>query len=364
MSARLPEYPSPALRDCPYPFFEQARTEAPVYKSPHRDEYLVFGHEEIEYVLRHHELYSEELPEGTLMDCGAETMISAVPPPKHTAMRRLASRPFTPGRLRAVEPQVRRIVDELIDGFLDRGEVELMHDFALLLPAILTCELMDLPTEGPEWELILGQWAGTIDGADNMNEEYWPGLVEYFEGKVRERLEQPGDDIISELIRLQVDEDGAPNVPYLTVIATELMVGGAGTTGLMIVNAMWLLLEHPDQLELVRSDFSLIPAMLEESLRVESVILDRERIEAVDTVLGGVAFPAGARLRLVLGSGNRDERVFADADRFDVTRRHTELKQHFGFGYGIHFCLGAPLARLEGQVAFEQLFTRLDNLRF
>jgi cytochrome P450 len=197
-----------------------------------------------------------------------------------------------------------------------------------------------------------------------MNEAYWPGLVEYFEQKVRDRLENPGDDIISELIRLQIEEDGAANVPYLTVIATELMVGGAGTTGLMIVNAMWLLLEHPDQLELVRSDFSLIPAMLEESLRVESVIQDRERIAAVDTELGGVAIPAGARLRLVLGSGNRDDRVFADADRFDVTRRHTELKKHFGFGYGIHFCLGAPLARMEGQVAFEQVFRRLANLRF
>jgi cytochrome P450 len=146
-------------------------------------------------------------------------------------------------------------------------------------------------------------------------------------------------------------------------VATELMVGGAGTTALMIVNAMWLLLTNPEQLEKVRANHALIPAMLEESLRAESVIQDRERIAAVDTELGGVPIPAGSRIRMVFGAANRDGSVFRDPERFDVTRERTELTQHLGFGYGAHFCLGAPLARVEGRIAFERLFTRLGEIR-
>jgi cytochrome P450 len=362
----LPDFPaSPPdqeLAACPYGLFEQAREQAPVVRSPYRDEYLVFRHEDIFHVLASPELFSETLPEGTPMDRGAETMISHVPAPKHTAMRNLASRPFTPSRLGRYEPRLTRIVDELIDRFAPRGHVELMRELALPLPAILMCELMDLPTSGPEWELVEGQWGGTIGGAEGNNEAYWRVLADYFEEKVAERIDRPGEDLISELVRLQVERDGEADLDYLTVIAAELMVGGAGTTALMIVNTVWLLLRDPEQLAKVRSDLRLIPAALEESLRVESVVQDRERIAKVDTVLGGIEVPAGARLRLVFASGNRDPDAFHAPESFDLTRPRRELKQHFGYGYGIHFCLGAPLARIEGQIALERLFARLDDL--
>jgi cytochrome P450 len=131
----------------------------------------------------------------------------------------------------------------------------------------------------------------------------------------------------------------------------------------MIINSMMLLLQNPDQLQKVMQDFTLIPWMLEESLRLESVIQWQERVATRDTEVGGVSIPAGTRLRLVYASANRDPAVFSDPERFDIERDRTRLKQHLGFGNGIHFCLGAPLARLEGEVAFEKLLTRLKNLR-
>lgn len=364
--SRPPVYPSTdpesPLIECPYPYFDQMRRECPVYRRPDREsEYLVFGHEDIVRVLQRQDLFSEVLPGGTPMDIDGQTMIAHVRDSEHKRMRSLASRPLTPGRLRKLEPQVRRIVDELIDAFAERGELELMGDFGLPLPARLMCEMMGLPTQGEEWELIASQWANTV--SEGGSTEYWPSLTRYFARQIDARVAEPTEDILSELIRLQIDRDGELNHAYVTVIATELMVGGAGTTALMIVNAMWLLLTHPEQLAKVRADHALIPAMLEESLRVESVIEDRERMAIVDTEIGGVPVPAGARVRMVFGAANRDERVFRAPERFDVERGRRELKRHLGFGLGAHFCLGAPLARLEGIVAFEQLLTRFGDVR-
>jgi cytochrome P450 len=354
--------PQAPVIECPYPYFHRMLEAEPVCRRPDREaEFLVFRHEDIFEVLKRQDLYSEVLPGGTLMDLDGETMIAHVRPPKHKEMRSFASRPLTPGRLRKLEPQIEGIVDALIDAFISRGEVELMYDFGLPLPARLMCELMGLPTEGDEWDLILRQWGETISSGESN--EYWPNLTRYFAAKIDDRRKNPTADMLSELIQLQIDRDGEFNRAYVTVVATELMVGGAGTTALMIVNAMWLLLTHPEQLAKVRAQSSLIPAMLEESLRVESVIEDRERIALTDTELGGVVIPAGARIRMVLGAGNRDEKVFTVPDEFNVERGSRELKRHFGFGYGAHFCLGAPLARAEGRIAFERLFARLGEIR-
>jgi cytochrome P450 len=363
--SRYPEYPTidptSPLIDCPYAFFKESQDEAPVRRSEHDDEFLVFRHAEIVHVLRNQELFSEEMPGGTPMDMDGHTMIAHTLPPEHKEMRAYASRPLTPKRLRVMEPQIERIVDELIDSFVSAGEVELMNEFALPLPAKLMCELMGLPTVGEEWELILAQWGESVSAG--RGREYWPILLAYFAGKVDDRRVTPGDDMISELIQTQVERDGRFDRGYVTVVATELMVGGAGTTALMIVNAMWLLLQHPDQLAKVRADHGLIPAMLEEGLRTESVIQYRERIATADTTLGGVDIPAGARVRLVLGAGSRDPRAFDNPETFDVTRERTQLTKHLGYGYGAHFCLGAPLARAEGKIAFERLFTRLGDIR-
>jgi cytochrome P450 len=149
----------------------------------------------------------------------------------------------------------------------------------------------------------------------------------------------------------------------LVTICTELLSGGVVTTAQMMVNAMLLLLENPEQMAPVRADFSLIPWMFEEALRVESPVQSLTRVCVADCEIGGVKIPAGAKVLMVFGSANRDPERFPYADTFDVSRPHDQLKAHFGFGSGRHFCLGAPLARREGEIAFQHLFGRLGQIR-
>jgi cytochrome P450 len=359
----LPEYPSPELIECPYPYFERMRTEAPVHLA--EDEYLVFRHEDVARVLRDRKHYSEDIG-PTSFDRGTEKMISSRSGEDHRRTRDLAYRPITPGRLRAIEPHLVNLVDELVDGFLERGECDFMSEYALPIPGLLMCDLMGISRDGEDGRLILGHWGDLVatgDPAIGGKRYSLDDLLSFFERKLRERAENPGDDMLSLYVETQIARDGEVNFDYLTVLATEMLVGGAGTTALMMTNALWLLLTHPEQLERARADRSLIPWVLEESLRVESVVQERERVVVSDVELGGVQIPAGSKVRLVLGSANRDPDVFAEPDRFDPSRGPGERKQHYGFGRGVHTCLGAPLARLEGRIALERLIDRTANLR-
>jgi cytochrome P450 len=367
-SKQLPAYPSPQLIECPYGFFEEAREHAPVHRSRVRDEYLVFRHEDIKRVLRETEVFGERLPGGSAFDRGESTMISMVRGEEHRRMRSLAVRRLTPGYLRTYEPTVHQIVDSLIDAFVERGECELMRELALKLPAILTCFMMDLSTEGDEGRLILGHWGDLVEGGDGTaasdHRRPLDRLLDFFEGKLRARAaDRSGDDLLTDLVVGMESRDGSLDFDNLTVIATELLVGGAGTTALLIVNATWLLLSNPEQLAHVQANRSLLPWALEEALRTEAVVQERERVALVDTELGGVEIPAGSRLRLVFAAGSRDPEVFECPEQFDVSRSPRKLKEHFGFGYGVHFCAGAPLARIEARIALEHLFDRLPGLR-
>jgi cytochrome P450 len=367
-------YPSFDLLECPYPFFAQLRTDAPVYKLPDRDEYVISRHEDIALALRRSDLFSAEIASPSLDYKGGKHILGT-DPPEHTAKRKLASRPFTPKRLREIEPMIQRHIDRLIDGFVGRGEVDFVEDFAFLIPIYVITELMGLRQEGPEFELLQA-WSR----ADRSNSAYFPeggefeqrkrqtenlidDMLEYLAGVVRSRHEAPGPDIISELVELQVEADGELDLPNLTSITAELVAGGVTTTAHMMASAMMLLLQNPAQLAKVQSDFSLIPPMLEETLRVESPVQWRARIAATDVEIGGTRIPKGSRVLLLLAAGNRDEACFHAAEAFDFERPRRELKEHFGFGYGTHFCLGAPLGRLEGKLAFETFLSRTTNIR-
>jgi cytochrome P450 len=361
----LPAYPSPALIECPYPYFDRMRDEAPVARSEENDEYLVFKHEDIAHVLRNHERFSEDLG-PTPFDRGDEIMISSRSGPDHRATRDFSYRTITPRRLKQIEPGLVVLVDELIESALEKGEVDFMADIALPIPGLLMCDLMGLSRKGEEGRQVLGHWGDLVAAGDHTASggKYTLGdLLDFFERKLRERYANPGDDMLSEYVKAQVDRDGEVNFDFLTVVATEMLVGGAGTTALMMTNALWLMLTNPDQLARVKADPALIPWMLEESLRVESVVQERERIALEDTELSGVEIPAGSKLRLVFGAANRDPEVFEDPESFEVGRSTRKLKEHFGFGYGVHTCLGAPLARLEGKVAFERLFAKTSDVR-
>ena len=362
------KYPSLELNECPYPFFDRVREEAPVYRDPDTGVYLVFRHEDIAFALRNHELF---VGVNGHFSYGGVAMISATEPPEHKAVRDLAFRSFTPARLRSYEALVREQTELLIDAFAARGEVELVDEFAVPLPGRVICHLLGLPTEGDVFEAILddlslrgpersrGPAAAQIRGAS----EDLSWIHDLMREEILARHETPRDDVLGELTARQIGQDGELNVPLLVTIAAELLAGGILTTGQMITSGMVMLLHHPGQLDRVRADHALIPGLLEETLRAESPVQFQPRIATRDVELGGVRIPAGADVLLVFASGNRDSRRFPHANEFDVGRPRDELKDHFGFGYGIHFCLGAPLARMEGRIAFERLFGRLPNLR-
>jgi cytochrome P450 len=367
-------YPSYEHLECPFPLFERLRSEAPVYKVPGREEYLVSTHKDVAFALRRTDLFTTGTLTAPGLDYKGGTTILNTDPPEHTAKRLLAAPPFTPRRLKQITPMIQQHVDELIDSFIDRGEVDFAEDFAFLVPIKVISGLMGLPLEGPEFEAVM-QWSRV----DRSNTQYFPegeefdarkaeikrivdNMLEYLSGVVQERYENPGDDIVSELAQRQVERDGELDIGNMTTIVSELLAGGVTTTAHMMGSAMMLLIQNPERLAEVQADYSLIPPMLEETLRLEAPVQWRARITSQDVELSGVTIPGGSRVLLLFASGSRDEHAISDATDFCPARPHRELKRHFGFGYGAHFCLGAPLARIEGKLSFESFFRRTKNI--
>ena len=367
-------YPSLELAEHPYPFYELLRAESPVYKVPGRDEYLVARHVDVLHVLKHPDVFSNALARqgrkhssGSHEERGEDASTIASDPPEHKAKRALCFRGFTPGRLRDYEPRIEAIVDDLIDEFVERGEVEFVSEFANPLPILVFCALFfgDAREDYDRfrrWALLEGSGirylpAERQDAARKRGE----GMKEYLAAAILDRHETPRDDVLSEVILAQVERDGELRLDYLRAEAGLLLAGGFVTTAHMIASAMLLMLRHPEQMQLVRADHSRIKRMLEEALRVESPVQWQPRVTKVDTELAGVDIPAGSLVLVLLASANRDESTFEEAADFDIARPNTSA--HVAFGYGAHFCLGAPLGRLEGRIAFERLLTRLDAIR-
>lgn len=369
-------FPSAEAMQCPYPRYAQLRREAPVHQRAGSNEFVVARHEDIFYVSRHPELFSSRhsvfengrMRAATLDDVGADKPASIVmsDPPQHTAKRKLAFSMFKPGKLRGYEPWVREHVDALIDEFADRGECEFISSFAERLPVMVILTLFGLPLDDLEQAITWGRYEGA--GSRFQTEERQlesqrsiQSLGAYLTEVLTSRHDHPRDDEISRWIGEHVEQSGGFDLANVMADGTNLMVGGIFTTTHLLANTMNLLMRNPRALEAVRADHSLLPRTVEETLRREAPVQWSPRLVLQDTEIGGVAVGAGAILLLVWGSANYDEDVFRDADAFDIERDN--VKEHMSFGNGTHFCLGAPLARLEARVAFEQLLTRLPNLR-
>ena len=364
-------YPSTELIECPYPHFDRAREETPVYFEESTQMFVVYRHEDIMFVLSHPEVFPHQPINDNGIMFGDVPLISSVGPPEHTAMRRLAFEPLKPERLKSYEPLIAEISDSLIDAFIAEGSLEFVEQFAIPLPARVICRLMDFPEEGPDFQLIVDSLSmksadkpGTSDvgiGFDRGAKR--TGIHDFIRDALESRQTNPGDDILSQILQTQIARDGSLNMPLLMTICTELAAGGVITTAQMMGNALMLLLQHQEQMAKVRADHKLIPWVLEESLRLEAPVQSEPRISVSDATVGGVDIPAGSTVLVVLGSGNRDPERFTEPERFDVDRSRDQIKAHLGFGYGMHFCLGAPLARLEGTIGFRRLFDRLGEIR-
>ncbi len=283
-------------------------------------------------------------------------------PPDHTRVRALVNKAFTARTVERLRPRIQELTDELLDEMDGKGEVELMADFAFPLPVRVICELLAVPrSEHGRFLDASRNLASVLDlgpVAEDVLESAEP-FIAYLRKLVDDRRRDPGDDLLSSLIAARDEQD---RLTDLELLATVSLVLGAGfeTTMNLIGNAMITLFMHPDELARLRADPSLIASTVEEVLRYEPPVLVTARTSLDDVTVGATNVHKGQQGILMLAVANRDDEVFEDAGRFDITR---SPNPHLTFGGGHHFCPGAALARLEGQIALGSLIQRFPNLR-
>ncbi len=348
---------SAEFRADPYPTYALLRDEFPVRQMPGMGAWTVSRYDDVAYVLRNHALFSSKAM-GAIGTAG-RTIINS-DPPEHTDLRGVVNRVFTPRMVADLEPRIRQIARELLDQAVARGEMDLVRDLAIPLPVTIIAEILGVDAGR---RADFKRWSNAIVGtvSDDVQERQ-RGMEEfrdYFQGIIDERRKSPRGDLISALVA--AEENHVRLTPdEVLAFAALLLIAGNETTTNLIGNAMLALFDHPDQMTLVRQDPARIPNMIEEALRWDSPVQFLFRVTTQDVEIGGQAVPAGANVVPMYASANRDERKFPDADRFDVTRN---TQGHLAFGLGVHFCLGAPLARLEAKVVFEELFGRFSEIR-
>jgi vitamin D3 1,25-hydroxylase len=284
-------------------------------------------------------------------------MMLLMDPPGHTRLRKLVSRSFTLRRMEELRPRIERLADELLDALPETGEVDLMSRYAFLLPVLVICELLGVPAEDRD---DFAAWSNQmVDGA-NDGHEAMGQLYGYLANLIAKKREAPDDALISALIEVAEDEDRLSE-EELIAMAMMLLIAGHETTINLIGNGALALLTHPDQLALLRAKPELVPSAVEEFLRWESPVHSTPaRFAAEDVEYAGVTIPARSVVVLSLAAANRDPRRFADAEELRVDR---EPGGHLAFGHGLHHCLGAQLARIEGQVGIGRLVARRPGMR-
>ncbi|MGM1061749.1 cytochrome P450 [Saccharothrix sp. Mg75] len=331
-----------------------------------------YGHPEVVEALADHGRFSSEVlrlfpgePDPAL----TEGNLVQLDPPVHDKLRRLVSGAFTPKVVADLEPRIARLTHELLDRV--DGDFDLVEDLAYPLPVIVIAELLGVPSGDRDlfrgWvdQLFEGDDQFSLTDAEKQGEELrgtverLAPMLDYLRGHAAERRTRPREDLLTALVRAEVDGERLSDTEVVN-FASVLLVAGHITTTMLLGNTVLCLDAHPDQLRAVREDRALVPAAVEESLRYLTPFASVARATTVATTLGGVEIPADQVVVLWPAAANRDERRFADPHAFDVRR---DPNPHLGFGRGVHFCLGAPLARLEGRVALNVLLDRFPHLR-
>jgi cytochrome P450 len=363
--------------DNPFPLFEAVRRQGAVHKvtlADGHDAWLVVRHAEARAALNDPRLSKDMqaalassgvVAEGLPGPAFARHML-AVDPPHHTRLRRLVASAFSVRRIEALEEHVQSIVDDLLDGIEAQGPdavVDLVAAFAFPLPFTVICELLGVSEHG---RATFGHDLVELLAPTRTPEEHEHAkrasdrVVAFLHQLVSDKRVEPDDALVSALIRARDGEDRLSEQELLSTIF-QLIVAGHDTTSSLIGNGVVALLTHPEQLARVRSDPSLMPNAVEELIRFDAPVPHSTfRYALAPIELGGTTIPAGAQVIINLASANRDERHFHDPDALKVERADV---RHLGFGHGIHFCLGAPLARMEGRIALGTLFDRFPDLR-
>ena len=350
----------------PFPFYAEMRRENPVFLDPQRQNYNIFRFEDVEKVLSEWETFSSQFNRGRAssnMPLSA-SMIST-DPPKHRQLRGLVTQAFTPRAVEKLAPRIHTIVRELLDNLQGLGRMDMIADLAYPLPVIVIAEMLGVPTEDQErfkhWSDEVVKLANFGDGI-NPKAFSNPVMMEmgmYFMNLIQERTQNPQDDLISALAQAQINGQKLEMLELLGFCILLLVAGNETTTNL-IANTVLAFTENPAAWQDLRQNSELVPGAVEEGLRYRSPAQSMFRITTQEVEIAGTRIPAGAHLVAWIGSANRDGDIFEDPDRFDI---HRSPNKHIAFGKGIHYCLGAPLARLEAKIAFEEMAKRFKHLR-
>lgn len=364
----------------PFPFYLKARSEAPVFYSPELDYWIVTRYEDVKAVFKDLTTFSSEITGKPLVplspavqkvfdegDFGAFSGLSSMMPPDHTRIRSFINKGLTPRRIEKLEEPIRKRTNELVDLFINEGRADLVRQLTYDLPALVVFMLLGVPDEDvPD----VKQWAASriaITWGDLTEKEriwhahqmvkYWHYCVKLIE----KRFAEPLDDLPSDLVRIYQEGDRSITKYEMARVCYTMLFAGHETTSNLLAEGLKTLLAHRDKWVELCANPAFIPEAVEEVLRYCPSIFAWRRLVKQPTTLSGVDLPAGAHLLLVIGSANRDEACFHAGETFDIHRENA--KHHLSFGQGVKFCLGAPLARLEGRVVLEELTRRLPSLR-
>ncbi|MEO8538936.1 MAG: cytochrome P450 [bacterium] len=363
-----PNIGDPAFLENPYPFYEIGRKMSPLFVES-LGLWMAFNHDECQAILRDSTQWQSGFGSSALENDPSlppPSMLGSNPP-RHTRLRALVSQAFTPRMIEQLEPRLRQVAAELLDPVIGRGECDIVDTLAYPLPVIAISEILGVEAEKrdqfKQWsdEVVatLGTGASGSPQENDVSEATFNAIRDYFEGMCAERRARPRNDLISGLVQAEMDGEKLSFDELLQMLILLLVAGNETTTNL-IGNAVQEFIAHPDQLARVEADPALIPSALEEVMRISSPVQATVRRAAADTEFKGKQIAKDQQIVVWLAAANRDPGVFADPLTFDVGRTPN---RHLGFGMGIHFCLGAPLARLEAKVATEELLKRVTNFR-
>ncbi|MEM7345946.1 MAG: cytochrome P450, partial [Chloroflexota bacterium] len=363
----------------PYLFFERARQEEPVFYSTEMDYWVVMNYEDIISVFKDPVTFSAANARHPVVpvcpaaakvrdeqDISIEPCLVDEDQATHKAHRRIFGDAFTPKRVNQLEPQIRAIVNRYIDRFIDDGQADLVSQMLYEVPALAIFLFIGAKDEDAVLVKDLGSVRAIVNfgyPTEDEQVEIMGNMSEHWEFTkklVDDALEDPGDNYLGDMIRLYREDSSRFTINYLYNVMFLMQFAGHETTTQASANGLKTLLTQREQWDSLCADPSLIPNAVEEILRIDPSIYAWRRIATKDTEIGGKSIPAGSKILLMLGSGNHDETMFPNPTQFDASRKNA--KRHFALGNGAHFCMGAPLARLEMRIILEELTRRLPHM--